>query len=214
LNIYTKLNEDMLQIIEQILPYFQPSYSMTVDLIDSINEKRDIPVVLENITMSDDYEGNFDQRRALIYTLRFTAKTYLFGPVSSGAKDAIKKVSIGLVSGDSTPTPKREVIYTAELRAIKNYTGQTIATLSEDLNLTKYVFSVVDASQITAETYIVIDSEEMYVKSIAGNQLTVLRGSDDTPVTEHVSGTAVKSITSSDNALVEVGDDFGFSGSV
>ncbi|NBP58401.1 hypothetical protein EBU71_18085, partial [bacterium] len=57
LAIYTKLNDDMLQIIEQILPYFQPAYSLSVDLVQTIGEKRDIPVVFEGITMQDDYEG-------------------------------------------------------------------------------------------------------------------------------------------------------------
>jgi hypothetical protein len=100
--VYTKLNDDMLQIIEQILPYFQPSYTLSVDLVDTIGEKRDIPIVLENITMQDDYEGDFTSRRSLIYTLRFTAKTYLFGPISSAStsKDLVKKVTLGYVSGD------------------------------------------------------------------------------------------------------------------
>ena len=71
LSIFTKLNDDMLQIIEQILPYFQPAYTMTIDLVKEIGEKRDIPVVLNSISMSDDYEGDFSTRRSLIYTLRF-----------------------------------------------------------------------------------------------------------------------------------------------
>ena len=82
LSIYTKLNDDMLQILEQILPYFQPGYTVSIKLLDDVAEKRDVPIILENISMQDDYEGDFSTRRALIYTLRFS-KTYLFGPVSS-----------------------------------------------------------------------------------------------------------------------------------
>ena len=78
MNILTKLNDDALQIVEQILPYFQPAYNLSVELVEAIKEKRDIPVVLENITMQDDYEGDFTSRRVLLYTFRFTAKTYLF----------------------------------------------------------------------------------------------------------------------------------------
>ena len=80
LNILVKLNDDALQIIEQILPFFQPSFNLTVDLVKVIGEKRDISVVLDNISFQDDYEGDFSTRRALIYTLNFTAKTFLFGP--------------------------------------------------------------------------------------------------------------------------------------
>ena len=83
LSIMCKLNDDALQIVEQILPYFQPSYNLTVELVEAIKEKRDIPVVLENITMSDEYEGDFTSRRVLLYTLRFTAKTYMFGPTTA-----------------------------------------------------------------------------------------------------------------------------------
>ena len=94
LNILAKLNDDALQIIEQILPYFQPSFNLTVDLVKSIGEKRDIPIVLDSINFQDDYEGDFSTRRALIYTLGFTAKTYLFGPVAESSSGLIKKVQI------------------------------------------------------------------------------------------------------------------------
>ena len=67
LSIMTKLNDDMLQIIEQILPFFQPSYNLSVNLVEEIGEKRDIPIILGSITMNDDYEGDFTTRRALIY---------------------------------------------------------------------------------------------------------------------------------------------------
>ena len=63
LSIFTKLNDDMLQIVEQILPYFQPAYNLSVNLVDTIGEKRDIPIVIENVTMQDDYEGNYSTRR-------------------------------------------------------------------------------------------------------------------------------------------------------
>ena len=93
LNILVKLNDDGLQIIEQILPFFQPSFNLTVDLISVIGEKRDISVVLDNISFQDDYEGDFATRRALIYTLNFTAKTYLFGLLQILQKDSSRKFS-------------------------------------------------------------------------------------------------------------------------
>ena len=64
LSIFAKLNDDALQIVEQILPYFQPSFNITVDLVESIGEKRDIPVVLNSVNFQDDYEGDFSTRRA------------------------------------------------------------------------------------------------------------------------------------------------------
>jgi len=113
LNILAKLNDDALQIIEQILPYFQPSFNLTVDLVKSIGEKRDIPIVLDSINFQDDYEGDFSTRRALIYTLGFTAKTYLFGPVAESSEGLIKKVQIDYAADTDIKNSKREVRYTA-----------------------------------------------------------------------------------------------------
>jgi hypothetical protein len=113
LSILTKLNDDALQIIEQILPFFQPSFNLTIDLLDSIGEKRDIPMVLDSISFQDDYEGDFSTRRALIYTLRFTAKTYLFGPVADSTEGLIRKVQVDMYTNTDTQTATREVRYTA-----------------------------------------------------------------------------------------------------
>jgi hypothetical protein len=213
LSIMSKLNDDALQIVEQILPYFQPAYTMTVNLVETINEKRDIPVVLENITMQDDYEGDFTTRRVLIYTLRFTAKTYLFGPISSATKDIIKKATIGYITGDTTTLPVREVIYSVEPRAIKNYTGIVLTNISKDITTDTVLLEVNDSSSISINTYLDLEGEELFVTAKSGNILTVERGKDNTTITSHLAGAEVKSITSADNELIETGDDFGFSGS-
>jgi hypothetical protein len=212
LAIMTKLNDDALQIVEQILPYFQPSYTLTIELVDEINEKRDIPIILENVTFQDDYEGNFASRRVLIYTLRFTAKTYLFGPVQAATKDIVKKATISYITGDSTSTPTREVVYSSDIRAIKNYTGIVLTNLAKDITTEDILIEVNDASSISTNTYLDIEGEEVYVRLKSGNILTVDRGRDNTTITSHLSGSEVKSITTADNSLVEIGDDFGFDG--
>lgn len=213
LSIMSKLNDDALQIIEQILPYFQPAYAMSVELVEDIGEKRDIPVVLESISMQDDYEGNFLTRRVLLYTLRFTVKTYLFGPVSSATKDIIKKATVGYIAGDITSSPTREVVYSAQPRAIKNYTGVVLTTLTKDISTEDILIHVNNASSILPNSYLDIEGEEVFVKLVSGTTLTVERGRDKTTITSHLIGAEVKSITSSDNLLIEDGDDFGFSGS-
>jgi hypothetical protein len=114
LSIFTKLNDDTLQIIEQILPYFQPAFTLTVDLVDSIGEKRDIPLNLDDISFKDDYEGDFSERRALIYTLKFTAKTYLFGPIADTTEGLIRKVQVDMYTSTDTVNAKREMRYIAE----------------------------------------------------------------------------------------------------
>tara|TARA_B100000029_G_scaffold505317_1_gene585805 strand:+ start:206 stop:1219 length:1014 start_codon:yes stop_codon:yes gene_type:complete len=217
LAIMCKLNDDALQIVEQIVPYFQPAYSVTVDLVESLGEKRDIPVILDNITMTDDYEGDFSTRRVLLYSLRFTAKTYLFGPVSSASSDIIKKVSIGYIAADSSSadsrTGGRDLTYSVTPRATKNYDGDIATNLTNDISLADAYIEVNDATNIPENTYIVIDNEEMYVDKKTGNKLTVLRGQDGTTAVGHVAGANVGKITAADNVLIETGDDFGFDGS-
>jgi hypothetical protein len=216
LSVMTKLNDDMLQIVEQIVPYFQPAYTVTVNLLDTIGEKRDIPIVLENISMQDDYEGNFDTRRALIYTFRFTAKTYLFGPVSgaSAAGEIIKKVSLGFVAGD-TRGANRDLTYSATPKAVKNYTGNSITSLSKNIEISDSIIEVVSTTGLSKNQLIDINGETMQIKNLNDftKEVTVVRALYDTDLLEHVSGSQVYTIDSQDDPLIEPMDDFGFSGS-
>ena len=166
--------------------------------------------------MSDDYEGDFSTRRALIYTLRFTAKIYLFGPVSSASQDIIKKVSVGYISASSAGADAksggRDLQYSVEPTATKNYTGTSITKLSSDIEKTDLYIDVDDASSILPNTYIVINNETIQVKSKTENKLSVTRGANGTTISSHVLGSSVLGVTDQDNNLIEVGDDFGFSG--
>ena len=212
LSIMTKLNDDMLQIVEQILPYFQPAYNLTIELVEQIKEKKDIPIVLENITTLDDYDGDFTSRRVLLYTLRFTAKTYLFGPVTSASKDIIKKATVNYIAGRDASSAARDVTYSASPRAIKDYNGDFVTNISDDINMTAKTIVVDDSSGLTAKTYVDLEGEELYIKTINGNKITVERGKDNTTITSHLKGAPIKLITKEDNQLVEIGDDFGFDG--
>lgn len=79
--IYAKNAEDGTKIIEQILPYFTPDWTTTVNLIPEVEVTMDIPVILNNIGYSDNYDGDFKERRAIIWTLDLVLKGYLYGPV-------------------------------------------------------------------------------------------------------------------------------------
>lgn len=83
LYVYVKNAEDGTKIIEQILPYFTPDWTTTVKLIPEMDVKMDIPVILEKVSQEDSYDGSFDKRRALIWTLDFTLKGYVYGPVKT-----------------------------------------------------------------------------------------------------------------------------------
>ena len=126
LNILVKLQDDGLQILEQILPFSQPAYTLSIDLVKSIGEKRDIPMILNSISQQDDYEGDFSTRRALIYTLSFTAKTFMFGHIAKTPEGLIRKVQVDYYSDTNTRTAKREQRYTVVPKAKKDYNEDNV----------------------------------------------------------------------------------------
>jgi len=215
LSIYTKLNDDMLQIIEQIVPYFQPGYTLPIKFLGNLNEVINVPVQLDNIDMSDDYEGNFDTRRALIYTITFTAKTYVFGPLKDVSSDIIKKVTVGYVAGSTSGNSyQRDVTYQVTPRAVKDYDGVVATLLAENVDMVETVIDVDDGTKIPEKSYIYIGQEEMYVENVTGNRLSVKRAQDKSPLQNHLLGEKVYTITQADNAQIEVGDNFGFDGNL
>jgi len=83
-----------LQVVEQILPYFQPEYTVTISPVSGFAYKQDVPIILTGVNISDDYEGDMITRRALIYQLDFTMKMKFFGP--TGNQGVIRSVNIDL----------------------------------------------------------------------------------------------------------------------
>lgn len=113
LSIMAKNQDDGLQILEQILPFFQPMFNITLNLQEAIGEVKDFPVTLNSVVYEDDYEGDYTTRRTLIYTLSFSAKTYVYGPVNDITNKLIKK-SIVDTALDSKTTAAREMRYTVQ----------------------------------------------------------------------------------------------------
>ena len=212
LNILVKLNDDALQIVEQILPYFQPSFNVTIDLVNVIGEKRDVPIVLDNISFQDDYEGDFATRRALIYTLNFTAKTYLFGPVSDSSEGLIKKVQVDYYASVDTENARRELRYSATPQARQDYNDDNTTELKENLTKTKTRMDVGATSALAVDMRIIIDKEIMKIKEIVdANTIIVFRGYESIATT-HTKGTSIDVLTAADDALIEPDDDFGVNG--
>ena len=105
---FTATAENGLQIVEQILPFFQPEYTVTMNVVPELNIVRDIPIILNSVNYEDTYNGEFTQRRAVIYTLSFTAKTYLYGPMSN--QKVIKNVQSDLGASTDSPLTREERI--------------------------------------------------------------------------------------------------------
>jgi hypothetical protein len=108
--VMAKQSDDALQIVEQILPFFQPDYTITLNDNSAMGTTRDVPIILSNVTYTDEYEGSFEDRRVLTYSLSFTAKFYLYGPVTD--QKVIKQVQVDQYTDLPVNAPKREQRYT------------------------------------------------------------------------------------------------------
>ena len=143
LYVMAKQSDDALQIVEQILPYFQPDYALTINDMADMGITRDIPIVLNSIGYEDSYDGDFTTRRALIYTLSFTTKFYLYGPVTSAK--VIKTVQVDQYTDLPDQSPKREQRY-------KVVPNPTSADADDDFGFSETTSFFQDAQGYNPET--------------------------------------------------------------
>ena len=139
---FTATAEDGLCIVEQILPYFQPDYTVTINAIPSMGIKRDVPITLNSVDYQDTYDGSFTNRRAVNYTMNFTAKTYLYGPIYSSK--VIKETQTDIYT-DTTGSPKRE-------ERIVVVPNPTTADADDDFGFTTTISTYTDSKNYNHST--------------------------------------------------------------
>ena len=139
---FTATAEDGLCIVEQILPYFQPDYTVTINAIPSMGIKRDVPITLNTVDYQDTYDGSFTNRRAVNYTMNFTAKTYLYGPIYSSK--VIKETQTDIYT-DTTGSPKRE-------ERIVVVPNPTTADADDDFGFTTTISTYTDSKNYNPST--------------------------------------------------------------
>lgn len=104
LYVMVKNAEDGTQIMEQILPYFTPHFNVTIIEQKELDIRRDIPIILNSVNQEDIYEGDFDTRRSIVWTLTFTVKSHLYGPVRNGQLVTSATIDISNVNPDNSST--------------------------------------------------------------------------------------------------------------
>ena len=92
---YAKNQDDALQIVEQIFPFFNPDLNVTINAVPEMNFVENIPIILDSVSYEDDYEGNMETRRAIIWTLSFTAKMNFYGPITTNGIVKSVHISVG-----------------------------------------------------------------------------------------------------------------------
>lgn len=129
LGIIAKSQDDGLQILEQILPFFQPNFNITLNMISDMNEKRDIAIILNNINYEDDWEDSFLDRRSIVWTLNFTAKSYIYGPYTNTG--IIRKAIIYESVGDLAAS-RRNAVYTYSPKALEDKNDDGVINAADD----------------------------------------------------------------------------------
>ena len=129
LGILAKSQDDGLGILEQILPYFQPSFNLPIKMIPDMDEVKDCPVVLNSVDYTDTYDGSFLQRRYLEYRLQFTVKTYLYGPVTN---IGVIKKSIAEIGSLGDTTRRKDVRRTYTPKALEDKNTDGVIDAADD----------------------------------------------------------------------------------
>lgn len=129
-SVLAKTQEDMLQIVEQIIPFFTPDLTFTLRGIKNPNIEYDIPISLMSVMPSDTYDGRFDDRRIIVWTFQFVLKGYLFGPVREGK--IIKEIHVDIMDYDQLKKSPLTRNYLIDIGMVPYLNGNPIETISAD----------------------------------------------------------------------------------
>lgn len=206
LQVYVRNIEDGTQIIEQILPYFSPDYTISVNLVEGTDLNTDIPIVLNSVSydMSND-TGQADELRVIIWTMTFSAKSYLFGPLPTNGDKLIRNVQANTYQSGYMGDTARQITMTTGTGSYKInelvYDGKS----PQSANATAYVKSW----EPTSKTLVVVEPRGAFMP--AHNLKGAVSGADYTISTFAVSDYKLVNLTVVPNPLTaNVGDDFGF----
>ena len=124
-------NEDAVQVVEQILPYFRPEWTNSVKIVPSLGIYVDVPTIMTGMQLEDTYEADFQTRRAIIYTFNFTVKGYIYGPVTNKGLITRTKVDFHLQPTANTEAYEAErITLTPGLLANGSPTSNTSASVA------------------------------------------------------------------------------------
>ena len=176
LSVLAKNMSDALQITEQILPYFQPEYTVTMKMIDSMSDVRDVPIILNSVSMDDQFEGTFEERRVIEFNLEFTMKLYFFGPVYTGdvITNVIEREYINdSVSGQFTTSQINE---SGLVKEVKHYEPAFSAVSNAVSNSTTVTFPTAINSSISVgdEVFYTGNTTNPTISSIANDRLSIV----------------------------------------
>jgi len=207
LSIYVRNTEDGTQILEQILPFFTPDFTVTVNFIPEMNQKYDMPIVLNSVQSTVDYEGDMMSTRLIMWDLQFTAKSYIWPPVKSGKYIRQANTNIYIesqvksaqrVTSDFNPlTPDRLLLE-----------GETIRVAARDVIGTVKKFSNVANSTLVASGLNKLLEAGDIVTGDTSNATITVRSVESDPLK------AAEIVLTPNPASADPDDEFGFATSI
>jgi hypothetical protein len=203
LSIYVRNTEDGTQILEQILPFFTPDFNVTVDFIPEMDQKYNVPIILDSVASTVEYEGALNEgfTRLILWDLTFTAKGYIWPPVKSGKyiKTANTNTFIDLTTKD---IQKVYVDYANGNGVFAQ--GETLRANNSDL------FGTVDFFSNTSSGILIVTGSNKIIK--VGDKLTgdYTGASYNVAVTDINSLNVVQIKTTTNPGTADLGDEFGF----
>lgn len=202
MSIYVRNTEDGTQILEQILPFFTPDFNVTVDFVPSMDQKYDMPVLLNSVANEVDYEGDMLSTRLIIWNLEFTAKSYIWPPVKSG--EIIRQANTSIFIDTQSRTSQKVFVDKA------NGSGyfadeETIFVTARDITGDVSYFSNSNTGiLVISNLNKLLEANDIVVGATSNASYTVT-SVDTNPLR------AVLIITTPDPITANVDDEFGFS---
>lgn len=202
MSIYVRNTEDGTQILEQILPFFTPDFNVTVDFVPSMDQKYDMPVLLNSVANEVDYEGDMLSTRLIIWNLEFTAKSYIWPPVKSGK--IIRQANTSIFIDTQSRTSQKVFVdkangsgYFADEETIFVTTRDVVGDVSYFSNSNTGILVISNLNKLLEANDIVVGATSNASYTVTSVDTNPLR--------------AVLIITTPDPITANVDDEFGFS---
>lgn len=193
MSIMVKNVSDGTYIVEQILPFFGPTWQATLNLNPDMNLKYDVPITLDSVEQVDTYEGTFTERRAIIWTLSFTMKTWFFGPTYSANTGIIKNIDVNLnIPGMGISVSDATANNTDSLVTLNIYPGQDANGVALSTSAPLYTYELANTSgefYVTEKVYSESNTANFaYVRTSNSSQLTSYNASGTIDVGSIITG--------------------------
>jgi hypothetical protein len=202
LSLYVRNQEDGTQLLEQILPFFTPDFTVTVDLIPSMDQKYDMPIMLNNVSPEIDYEGDMLSTRMIIWTLDFTVKGYIFPPVNTSGK-IIKQANTNIYIDSQSRLSQKVYVDSANGNGVFT-TGETIRVAKRNVTGQVTYFANNSTGTLIVEELSDLLQEDDIVVGDYSNAIYTIDMVDLTPLK------TVEIIVKPDPVTANANDDYGF----